>query len=324
MSLAARATQVFDDVVTRLRIAADDVIDSRPVDSALHAVSNLLGSTDEREELLARIGSLEAELEVLRRRDRVLSHTMSKLDEEQRLAMRIQQDFLPKSMPGVGPIRFHAAFKPAHYVSGDLYDVARLDEKHVGIYLADAVGHGMPAALLTMFMRNALVMKQIDPAGYRLLNPSETISKLNHALRSQNLSSSSFATAIYARVNCHAGEVCFARGGHPAPILLRPDGTMKEVDCDGSLLGIFDDEQWPEACITLSPGERLVFYSDGIEHAFAETDSVGGTAWKEELLKRATQPTESLLADYAASIESRTGQSVPRDDLTIVVAEYAA
>src|SRR5947207_11229487 len=97
---------------------------------------------------------------------------MHRLDEELRLAARVQQDFLPKSLPSVGDVRFQYLFRPAGHVSGDLYDVMRLDETHVGFYMADAVGHGMPAALLTMFLKQALTTKEIFPGGYRLLPPN--------------------------------------------------------------------------------------------------------------------------------------------------------
>src|ERR1700729_2181201 len=128
------------------------------------------------------IGSLHDEINQLRKRDEALNFYMARLDEEMRLAARLQQDFLPKSLPQLGGVRFHTLYRPAGYVSGDLYDVMRLDECHVGFYIADAVGHGMPAALLTMFIKNALVTKQIDPSGYRLLTPGETMAKLNESL----------------------------------------------------------------------------------------------------------------------------------------------
>src|SRR5687767_9061625 len=123
----------------------------------------------------AEIDGLRAEVSVLRRRDETLKFYMHRLDEELRLAARLQQDFLPKNLPQVGNVRFHTLYRPAGYVSGDLYDVMRLDERNVGFYMADAVGHGMPAALLTMFLKNALVTKDISPAGYRLLSPAQTM-----------------------------------------------------------------------------------------------------------------------------------------------------
>src|SRR5688572_16047776 len=138
--------------------------------------------------LQSEIDALQREMATLRKRDESLNFYMHRLDEELRLAAKLQQDFLPKSLPQIGKVHFHTLFRPAGYVSGDLYDVMRIDEKHVGFYMADAVGHGMPAALLTMFIKNALVTKQITQDGYRLVPPSQSMARLNDALVDQNLS----------------------------------------------------------------------------------------------------------------------------------------
>ncbi|MBC7783759.1 MAG: SpoIIE family protein phosphatase, partial [Burkholderiales bacterium] len=134
------------------------------------------------ESLQEKISHLTLELNMLRRRDDHVSGLMDRLDQEQRLAARLQRDFLPKKFPTLGQVGFEALYRPAGYVSGDMYDAMRLDESHVGFYVADAVGHGMPAALLSMFMKNALVTKDIIPGGYRLLTPAETMSRLNNSL----------------------------------------------------------------------------------------------------------------------------------------------
>ncbi len=131
--------------------------------------------------------TLRAELTQLRRRDETLNFHLARIDEELRLAARLQQDFLPKELPEIGRVRFHTLYRPAGYVSGDLYDVMRLDEKRVGFYMADAVGHGVPAALLTMFIKQALITKEITPGGYRLLPPAESLARLNQTLVDQNL-----------------------------------------------------------------------------------------------------------------------------------------
>ncbi len=328
MTIAARANRLIDrvndaatDVYGRLKIAAEDVLDSGPIDSALNAVAGAIGATRGVDELLARIDQLESEVQMLHQRDRLLSRHMTKFDEEQRLAARIQQDFLPKTMPVVGNIRFSAIFKPAHYVSGDLYDVRRLDERNVGVYLADAVGHGTPAALLTMFMRNALLTKRILGNGYELLKPSETIATLNNSLRTQDLNHASFATAIFARINCESRELCFAKGGHPNPIRLRDDGTLEELTSDGSLLGVFDEPDWVDSHAKLEKGDRLFFYSDGIEVAYAESEKPSPDRWKRELSALAGQSTEAILQAFVSAVESVDATALPKDDLTVVVAE---
>src|SRR3954451_1187513 len=219
--------------IPSMRLVRDGQPGDKPVPAPVVPVLQQLADLQDE------IGSLQGEINVLRRRDETLRFYMHRLDEELRLAARIQQDFLPKMLPQIGNVHFHTLFRPAGYVSGDLYDVMRLDEHHVGFYMADALGHGMPAALLTMFIKNALVTKEITPTGYRLLPPGQTMARLNDALVSQNLSYATFATAVYGVINTQTLQLSFSRGGHPSPILLRGDDTMQNLPGgDGSLLGI--------------------------------------------------------------------------------------
>lgn len=279
------------------------------------SVACILNTTSDAE-----LRSLRAEVQVLRRRDETVKLYMQRLDEELRLAARLQQDFLPKSLPQVGRVHFHKLFRPAGYVSGDIYDVSRLDESHVGFYIADAVGHGMPAALLTMFLKTAMIMKEIGANGYRILAPSETISRLNEALCDQGLSQATFATALYGHINTHTLEVTIARGGHPSPVLLRANGHVESIDADGSLLGIFPGETFEQATAQLEPGDRLFVFSDGIEVAFSGPDQqIDTERWRAEIHARRHLPTAELLEDFAGHIDCESGSITPKDDLTIVV-----
>jgi sigma-B regulation protein RsbU (phosphoserine phosphatase) len=199
--------------------------------------------------------------------------------------------------------------------------------------MADAVGHGMPAALLTMFIKNALVTKQLlPPSGYRLLRPGETMARLNDVLVGQNLSHATFATAIYGLINTETLELSFSRGGHPAPLLLRGSGEVETPEADGSLLGIFENETFAERTVQLAPGDRLFVFTDGVEVAFATTDPTAPASsdleqpidtnqWRDELVRRRNLPTEDLLAEFCAKIDTESGSIHPRDDLTIIVIE---
>lgn len=265
--------------------------------------------------------ALRGELNQVRRRDETLNFYMHRLDEELRLAARLQQDFLPKMLPQLGPVHFHTLFRPAGYVSGDLYDVMRLDERHIGFYIADAVGHGMPAALLTMFIKHALVTKEIAGNAYRLLSPSESLSRLNTSLIEQNLSQAAFATALYGIVDVQTLEVTIARAGHPAPLILRSNGLLEAVECEGPLLGIFADEPFVSVTTTLTAGDRLILYTDGIEVAFCDHHTIDSQRWREELLSRSTLGTEELLSSFAERMDSEVGSLEPKDDLTVMVLE---
>ena len=271
--------------------------------------------------LQQQLDDLTAEVNVLRRRDETLNFSIARFDEELRLAARLQQDFLPKPLPQVGNVHFHTLFRPAGYVSGDLYDVMRLDEKNIGFYMADAVGHGMPAALLTMFIKNALVTKQITPDGYRLLSPSETMTRLNESMIEQNLSAATFATAIYGTIDVSNLTVTFARGGHPHPMLMRADGSVHSLDCDGGLLGVFSGEPYEQKTVQLMQGDRLFVYSDGVEVAFSQDQSVDPERWRQELLNRREMSSEQLLIDFAERLDASCGSLMPKDDLTMIIVE---
>jgi sigma-B regulation protein RsbU (phosphoserine phosphatase) len=299
-----------------MRLVRDegDVPPKAPLHAAISVIDQLGGMQDE-------IQNLQAEINMLRRRDETLRFYMHRLDEELRLAARIQQDFLPRFLPQVGAVHFHTLFRPAGYVSGDLYDVMRLDEHHVGFFICDVVGHGMPAALLTMFIKRALVTKEILPTGYRLLDPSETLALLNMALVDQAMSQATYATALYGVIDTRTLKVRFAKGGHPSPALMRGDGRLEFLEATGALLGIFPDEVFAVTEAQLASGDRLFIYSDGIEVGFCGDDIADNQRWRDELLRRRELPSDQILQGLSEELDKQSGSLQPKDDLTIIALE---
>ncbi len=297
-----------------LRLVRDDDPPLRPPHDPLDSLSQLQALRNE-------VGVLTAELSTLRHVHESHSVHLSKINEELRLAARLQQDFLPKTLPQVGRVRFHTLFRPAGFVSGDFYDVIRLDENHVGFYIADAVGHGVPAALLTMFIKHALITKQIVPGGYRLLSAEETMTLLNEKLLEQQLSSATFATAVYGVINVQTLKVQFARGGHPLPLLFGANGQIKPIPCDGGLLGVFHEETFTQQTVQLSPGDRVLMFTDGFEVLFPEDRNAEQQRWMQELDVRRFLPAQQLLKEYSELIDQQCGDRLPKDDLTMLMLE---
>lgn len=280
-------------------------------------VDSLRGNIAQMQE---EITQLRGELVLRRKRDETLRFYMMQFDEEQRLAAKLQRDFLPKTFPQLGKVRFESLFRPASYVSGDFYDVMRLDEDHVGFFIADAVGHGMPAALLSMYVKRALVTKEITPDGYRLLDPGVAMARLNESLIEQELSQATFATALYGYINVHTLECTFARGGHPSPFLISAEGKSKSLEAEGSLLGIFPGEEFTTCKATLSPGDKLFIFTDGIEVSFGACgETLNTEQWRQELLQRHKMPADKLIADLCQSLDNQAGSLTPKDDLTMMI-----
>jgi sigma-B regulation protein RsbU (phosphoserine phosphatase) len=261
---------------------------------------------------------------MLRAQSTGMAGQFDKIDEELRMALKIQREFLPKQLPDVDGLAFDVLWRPACYVGGDIYDIQRLDEDHIGVFIADAVGHGMPAALMTVYIKQSMVTRQITPgigAGYRIVPPGEAIAGLNRAMIEQDAGAASLGTAAYAVINTATQRVTVARAGHPAPLLLRGDGRTQWLEPDGAMLGIFPEEVFEELTYDLDDGDRFLLYSDGFEVAFPGKGSKGRLANEHyctefEGLRRGTG--QEALEFLQERIDLQSGSLNQRDDLTVV------
>ncbi|MBL7222185.1 MAG: PP2C family protein-serine/threonine phosphatase [Phycisphaerae bacterium] len=237
------------------------------------------------------------------------------LDEEMRLASRLQRDFLPRRLPEVGDARFSVLYRPISFVSGDIYDVTRLDETHVGFYIADAVGHGLPAALLTMFIKKALQTKRIVGNTYEIIPPDVSLAELNDDICAQDLSSCNFCTAIYGVLDVSTLTLTYARAGHPAPVLVRRDGAFEPLEADGCLLGVFDDAEFESREVSLDPGDRIVLYTDGACDSLAGETSSNFTDIFGAVL---TLPRTDMMVEITSRIEKACSEGMQVDDITVM------
>lgn len=244
------------------------------------------------------------------------------LNEEMRLAARLQRDFLPRRLPEIGPARFSVLYRPLSWVSGDIYDITRLDETHIGFYVADAVGHGMPAALLTMFIKKALQTKRIVGNTYQIVPPEVSLSELNADICDQALSSCQFCTALYAIFDTASMTLTYARAGHPEAVLLHADGSAEKIEGPGSLLGIFPQEQYESRQVTLQGGDRLVLYTDGAEPAFRAMAGDSAADIDVALGKIAAATSDDLVLSLTAHLEQVPASC--QDDVTVVVMDILA
>jgi len=257
-----------------------------------------------------------------------LCNQIDKINEELRMAAQLQREFLSTDLPDYHGVQFRVLFRPAGYVSGDIYDVARLDEHHVGVFVADAVGHGVPAALLTVFIKRSLHTKRTNPnrpEDVIIVSPNEVLERLNRDMIRQQESSENlrFATATYGVIDLRTRQLSLARAGHPAPILMRSDGSIQNLEPDGGLLGIFPDEQYELIRLQLQDSDRLLMYSDGFEFAFPE-DEQATTHYTKKLAQLRDGTIDEAIQRLAGRLDQQIGSLNQIDDLTAVIVDIAA
>lgn len=275
------------------------------------------------------IADLCREIKMLRAHEGGLCGQIAQLDEELRMAAQLQKEFMPTELPRVGGVGFDVLWRPAGYVSGDIYDVVRLDETHIGLFIADAVGHGVPAALMSVHIKRSMPTKCRDEsceAGYRLYAPGEAIGILNREMLKHQSGKVRFATAAYGIVNTETNQLTIARAGHPYPLILRADGRTETIEPEGGLLGVFPDEQFEEVTVQLEVGDRVLLYSDGFEVAFpsevVNSDTgrkkIANDQYAEEFEDLRHGNAEAALDRLAQRLNMQSGSLNQRDDLTVV------
>ncbi len=236
--------------------------------------------------------------------------------EQLKMAGAVQRNFLPDELPNSEKLNFSVIFRPAQWVSGDIYDVARLDETHVGFYIADAVGHSMPAALLTMFLKQAIVMRQTTGDSYRIFEPAEVIAALNRKMAQQHLSGCLFATCCYCLLDTETMKLSCARAGHPYPLIIRKGGMPTQLEIHGGLLGVFEDAKFSQETVQLQPGDKVMLYSDGAEPVIGGCNEQGEFVFADEFTAIANLDAGAMMAAFNQLVENKNFTPAEFDDVT--------
>lgn len=311
---------------------------SRPRDSFGHdsvlvdATGHLLGliSTVTLVQLQTRL--LMHSIDELRGRQQEIIRHNRQLTDNLKIAREMQLAMLPQSPPtlvvgsgqGYRRASVHAHYAPLNLVSGDFYEVLVLSETRLCVLVADVMGHGVQAALVTSMLR-ALIQDHRDIARH----PGEFLCVLNrslcHLLQDNHLTL--FASAFAVVLDLSEGHLHYANAGHPPPILLQPgSGTgwhiCNENQANGGLLGILNTAHFPAAVVTLGKHDRILLYSDGL---FEVRDSENRMLGQDGLLQlacrygeqNAPSMTRGILDDLAAYSHNGSFE----DDVCLIVVD---
>jgi sigma-B regulation protein RsbU (phosphoserine phosphatase) len=261
------------------------------------------------DELRNQIVQLEAAQVELAKKER--------MEREMELAHEVQQSVLPHTFPQIAGFQFAAQNIPARHVGGDFYDVIPLDEKHFGIAIADVSDKGMPAALYMALTRSLLLAE-----ARRARSPRQVLTSVNQLLLEigqQNM----FVTAFYGVVNRDTRRLTYARAGHDQPFLVR-QGTVRQLGGQGTLLGILDQNEFQvsEEQVNLSPGDRLVLYSDGLTDIMdSNQERFNRERFLSLVQSYANHAPDQMCAKIFADLMSYRGNAEQYDDMTLLVVQ---
>ena len=225
-------------------------------------------------------------------------------------ARSIQQALLPRSSPYIPGFAINGLCVPVGAVGGDWYDFVPMHDGRWGLVLADVSGKGTAAALLMAATRGVLRSLAEESC-----TPAEVLRRLNQLLV-DDLPPARFVTKVYAVIDPKKRTLTLASAGHLQPLLIH-GGEARFLDTEAGLpLGVGPGE-FSESEIELTPGSRLIFYSDGITEAVnGDEEEYGQHRLKQHLLQPGTS-VESLLED----VRSFANGFGLHDDATVITVE---
>jgi serine phosphatase RsbU (regulator of sigma subunit) len=259
-------------------------------------------------------------LHMRRLTDSVHRHIES-LDAELRLASRVQQHFVPRGVQRFGSAAFSTLYRPCSWVSGDLFDVFPLGDEHVGFYVADVVGHGVAAGLLTMYVKHAICPQRAGGGIGEIVRPSEVLACLNNQLAGDVLQECQFVTMWYGLLDLRSFQLECASAGHPPPLLVEARGNWRELYGEGCLLGLEADQLFQSRTVQLHRQDRILVYSDGLDEVLVSQRRSRPQApalqpGMEELLR---SPSAELLAGLERRLNDSPGSLNRADDVSVIL-----
>jgi PAS domain S-box-containing protein len=234
------------------------------------------------------------------------------------IARTLQRSLLPR-LPEISGVEVGVEYLPVgeeNEVGGDFYDLIEADDCWLAV-IGDVAGKGAAAAAVTALARytiRAVAMREDDPPAI--------LSALNEAMIRQLEGGDQFCTVACARLRPADGpnfELTVARGGHPAPLLLRADGSVAALDPPGRALGVFPDPELGHRKVRLEAGEAAVFYTDGVVEARGPDGSFFGEERLWNLLRSCAGLDAPTIAERLRDVVLEYGEGNPRDDLAVLV-----
>lgn len=256
-------------------------------------------------------GSSILELTERRLEQTVLSH--ERIEQELRVARRIQRGLLPKATPALDGWQLVPHYQPAREVGGDFYDFLELEDGHLGLVIGDVSGKGVPAAVLMASTRS--ILRAVAGRGSA---PGDVLKEANEILVS-DVPSNTFVTCFYGILDPDSGHFRYANAGHNLPCYQRHTESATELRARGMPLGLMPRMHYEQKTTTLMPGDGILLYSDGLVEARDTRGVMFGFPRLKSLVNEHPFDGEGLTTILSEELKEFTGEGREQeDDITFV------
>jgi sigma-B regulation protein RsbU (phosphoserine phosphatase) len=259
---------------------------------------------------------------MLREAHAQIARQLVEINTELEMARQIQLSILPSGTPKIAGMDIVARYIPMTSVAGDFYDFIVVDERHVGILMADVSGHGLPAALIASMLQVALTAQ-----ARHVSEPGKVLAGLNQALCGKF--QHNFVTAAYVYVDLEKNIMKYGGAGHPPLLLWRKStGSASQLLENGLVMGQFEEATYDSLQVPIAAGDRFVLYTDGILESTNPAQEEFGTGRFMRFMETnnrlpAGQFADALLLELARWLEQPPGEG-HKDDISLLAIDVTA
>ena len=285
--------------------------------------------------LVFKYSELEKKLQTL---NRELTVKQDRIEQDLSAAAKIQRSLLPERLDSLEGLDVAWKFKPCEKIGGDIFNLIKLDNEHWAIYMIDVAGHGVPAAMVAVSVfqylqpqSDSLMMSSDENLKtQRVKRPAQVLEFLDRVFTFERFDT--FFTMNYVIINLKTGSLTSSSAGHPPPIILRKDGTLQFLRKGGRPLGTIDMRFSDDEPITyeeeqeqLCPGDKLIFYTDGVnEYQNAKGEFYGNDRFYSRLKELKDQPVDRVVETVFKSLMVFGKNTAPKDDVSLLGMELKA
>ncbi len=242
-----------------------------------------------------------------------LKQTLKIIQSDLLTSKKIQENSLMIDKDQLDDLDFIPHYLPMAEVGGDFYAIGKINEKKYRLFLADATGHGVQGAMITMAIKGIY-----DSIKFYELEVNDILSIFNNEFFQRYASLNSFLTAILVDIDLLNETITFSSAGHPACALLQ-NGNLQLLPKTGKIIGVSKDNTYQTQTFPFKEGDRLYTYTDGIFEQFNSMNEEFGEARLHQLIQSsANESLTQSLDTIITSLQSFLSGKPLEDDVTII------
>jgi sigma-B regulation protein RsbU (phosphoserine phosphatase) len=265
-----------------------------------------------------------------------------RLENELAIAQEVQAQLFPRQVSELESLEVHGFCRPARTVSGDYYDFLTASSHKLILAVGDISGKGISAALLMATIHSAVRAYSMEnmpqlrepvaigavAASGRLMgawpegvevSPAALLSLLNHQLY-ESTPPEKYATLFLGIYDGRSRRLSYSNGGHLPPILIGEDGSIRRLECGGTVVGLFDNMTYEEAAVEMHPGEIFLAYSDGVTEPENDFGEFGESRLIDLVRDNRSLPLPQISQIVTMAVDDWIGDKEQPDDVTLVLA----